>query len=215
NQFDFGSSVSGSSIQIASGAQINAANGSVALVAPQVSTAAGSSVSASGTVLYGAAQSYRVKFAQNETDDLDLIDFEVPAGGSGGTDSGAPITVAGNTTAGKVFIASVSKASVANAIIDVSGSVTATNASKQGGDIVLSGDGDVSVSGSLSGADVSVATTGGTTSVTGSITAQQADGSGGSITVTGPNVSLGGSSMLDASGTTGGRVLVGGDVHGG
>jgi filamentous hemagglutinin family protein len=215
DQFDFGSSVSGSSIQVASGAQINAANGSVALVAPQVTTAAGSSVSASGTVLYGAAQSYRIKFAQNFSDDLDLVDFEVPAGRAGGTDSSTPINVAGNTTAGKVFIASVSKADVANAIIDVSGSVTATSASAQGGDIVLSGDGDVNVSGQLSGSNVSVSSTGGTTTVSGTVTAQQASGTGGNITVTAPDVVLASSSKLDASGTTGGTILVGGDVHGG
>src|SRR5215472_17388541 len=129
NQFDFGSSIGGSSVEVASGAQINAANGSIALIAPQVTTAPGSSVSASGTVLYGAAQSYRIKFAQNSSDDLDLIDFEVPAGRAGGTDSSTPVTLGGNTIAGRAFIASVSKADVANAIIDITGSVTANSAS--------------------------------------------------------------------------------------
>lgn len=215
DQFDFGSSISGSSVQVAAGAQINGVNGSVALIAPQVTTATGSSVSASGTVLYAAALSYRIKFAQDSSDDLDLVDFEVPAGRAGGTDSSTPITVGGNTTAGKVFIASVSKADVANAIIDVSGSVTASSASKDGGDIVLSGDGDVNISGQLSGSNVSVASSSGATTVSGSVTAQQASGVGGNITVTAPNVVLASTSKLDASGTTGGTILVGGDVHGG
>ena len=213
DQFDFGASIGTSSIDVASGAQINAANGSVALVAPEVTTHAGSSVSASGTVLYGAAQSYRIKFAQDSSDDLDLVDFEVPAGRAGGTSSSTPISVGGNTTASRAFIASVSKADVADAIIDVSGSVTAKSASMQGGDIVLSGDGDVNVSGTLSGSNVSVSSTGGTTTVSGSVIAQQANGAGGNITVTAPNVVLRGD--LDASGTIGGTILVGGDIHGG
>src|SRR5579871_495156 len=216
NVFDFGASVPDAAVTVKSGAQINANNGTVALIAPQVTTEAGSSVNAgNGTVLYGAAQSYRVKFAQDSADDLDLVDFEVPAGRAGGTDSKTPLNVGGKTTAGNVYIASVSKQSVADAVINVSGEVTATNAAKQGGDIVLSGDGDVNVSGQLTGANVSIASTGGTTTVSGSVTAEQANGAGGDITVTAPNVALASTAKLDASGTTGGTVLVGGDVHGG
>jgi filamentous hemagglutinin family protein len=213
--FSFGAAVPGSSVQVKAGASINASSGSVALIAPQVSTEAGSTITASGNVVYGAAESYRIKFAQNGSDDMDLVDFEVPAGKAGGTGSKKPISIGGKTTAANVFIASVSKTDVADAVIDVSGTVTATHASQQGGNIVLSGDGDVSVGGSLSGSNVSVTSTDGTTSVSGSIAAQQASGAGGSIVVTGPKVSLAGSASLNTNGTSGGTILIGGDVHGG
>ena len=56
---------------------------------------------------------------------------------------------------------------------------------------------------------------GGEVDVSGAITARKADGKGGAIEVTAQNVLLDKGAVLDASGTTGGSVLVGGDWQGG
>ena len=49
----------------------------------------------------------------------------------------------------------------------------------------------------------------------GEITARNADGSGGTIIATGRHIDVGHNASLSASGTRGGTVLIGGDVHGG
>ncbi|WP_448664648.1 YDG domain-containing protein [Sphingomonas sp. CJ20] len=55
----------------------------------------------------------------------------------------------------------------------------------------------------------------GEVSISSTLTARKADGSGGAIEVTGKNILLDQGAKLDASGTTGGTVLVGGDWQGG
>ncbi|MDQ1231864.1 filamentous hemagglutinin family protein [Sphingomonas sp. SORGH_AS 879] len=56
---------------------------------------------------------------------------------------------------------------------------------------------------------------GGEARIAGTLTARKADGSGGAIVATAKNVLLDSGATLDASGITGGRVLVGGDWQGG
>ena len=68
---------------------------------------------------------------------------------------------------------------------------------------------------SASGGRVFLTATGGTLSVDQPVSAQAADGSGGQIVATGQSVLLGAAAHLDASGTTGGSILVGGDRQGG
>ena len=58
-------------------------------------------------------------------------------------------------------------------------------------------------------------TAGGATTVSGTISAANANGTGGTIVAAGGNVTLRSSAKLDASGTSGGTVLVGGDHQGG
>ncbi|WP_319801504.1 MULTISPECIES: YDG domain-containing protein [unclassified Sphingobium] len=56
---------------------------------------------------------------------------------------------------------------------------------------------------------------GGEAHVSGTLTARKADGAGGAIEVAATNILLGQGAILDASGTSGGTVLVGGDWQGG
>lgn len=136
--FAFTGAANGSTISVASGAQITTNGGTLALIAPVVTTAAGSTLTGSGggDVVYGSAQNYNVTFAPTGADDLDLISFQVPAqtDGAGGTPG---LTLNGTTTANQVFAAVVSKSSVATSIL-LGGAITATAASGENGDIVLS-----------------------------------------------------------------------------
>ncbi|MCW2393542.1 filamentous hemagglutinin family protein [Sphingobium sp. B11D3A] len=83
------------------------------------------------------------------------------------------------------------------ALAGTSGAIDARGVSAQGGRIFLTagGSGEVTVDSTL--------------------TARKADGSGGTIEVTGNNILLDQGAKLDASGTRGGLVLVGGDWQGG
>jgi len=58
-------------------------------------------------------------------------------------------------------------------------------------------------------------TAGGTTTISGSLSAGNANGTGGAIVATGKSVNVGATANLNASGTRGGTILIGGDVHGG
>src|ERR1700733_7233334 len=58
-------------------------------------------------------------------------------------------------------------------------------------------------------------TAGGTTTISGAIAAKNANGSGGTIVATGKSDDLLSTANIDASGTRGGTVLIGGDRHGG
>ncbi len=75
------------------------------------------------------------------------------------------------------------------------GIVSATGGAAQNGRVWLDAGGDVTVSGA--------------------VTAKNADGSGGTVHVVGTNISLKDGANIDASGTKGGTVLVGGDFQGG
>ena len=58
-------------------------------------------------------------------------------------------------------------------------------------------------------------TAGGTTEISGTVSATNANGSGGTVVATGNSVSLTSTANVSASGTRGGTVLIGGDAHGG
>jgi filamentous hemagglutinin family protein len=136
--FAFTGAPANSTVNVAAGASLNTNGGSLALIAPIVTTAAGSTVTATngGDVVYGSAENYNVTFAPTGADDLDLITFEVPsrADGAGGTPG---LTLNGTTNANQVFAAIVSKSGVAASIL-LGGNITATTASGENGDIVLS-----------------------------------------------------------------------------
>ena len=55
----------------------------------------------------------------------------------------------------------------------------------------------------------------GNVSISGTVAATNANGSGGTIEATGANLSVGATAKIDASGTRGGTILLGGDIHGG
>jgi filamentous hemagglutinin family protein len=138
--FGFTGSAMGSGITVQNGAQINSYSGAIALVAPMVTTEAGSAIAAhdGGNVLYGAASKYKISFRQTGTDDLDLIGFEV-AGSADGTGESGGIAMGGTTSGNRVFAAIVSKTGVISNIVST-GAVTATNVvTDETGAIVLLG----------------------------------------------------------------------------
>src|ERR1700744_5502397 len=117
--------------------------GALALIAPSVTTEAGAQVTAGGTVLYGAAQNFRIHFDESAGGGLDLVDFEVPTSAlQDGTVSATPLAISGATMGGKVMFAAVSRPSVMNAVISIGGLAPAQSAAAgEGGDIILSASG--------------------------------------------------------------------------
>jgi filamentous hemagglutinin family protein len=139
--FNFSGADTGS-ILVRNGAQITSRGGAIALVAPVVTTEAGSSISAQdgGNVLYGAANAYRISFRPTGTDDLDLISFEV-ANGADGTastaNSGDVLSLGGATSGNRVFAAVVSRTNIFSRLLST-GTITATTAAlDETGAIVL------------------------------------------------------------------------------
>ncbi|MCC7267792.1 MAG: filamentous hemagglutinin N-terminal domain-containing protein [Caulobacteraceae bacterium] len=123
-------------VTVQAGARLNGAGGTLALVAPQVTTFAGSQIGGDADVFYGAATSFDVGFLPTADNDLSLINFVVPTGG--GSASATPLTLAGATQANNVVIAHVSRADVLNAVIAAPGLIVAQTATSSGGDVILS-----------------------------------------------------------------------------
>uniref|UniRef100_UPI0025E9A51C hypothetical protein n=1 Tax=Phenylobacterium sp. TaxID=1871053 RepID=UPI0025E9A51C len=121
-------------VQVRAGADVKVGGGPLALVAGAVGAEAGSSVTGAGTVLYGAANDFTVRFGPL-TGDLDLLDFVVPA--TGGTAAATPLTLLGQTVGGNVFLAVVNRAEVASAVINAPGLIAAQSAALDRGDVVL------------------------------------------------------------------------------
>ncbi len=192
--FTFNGGQAGGKVQVQAGAQLAAHAGALALIAPEVETQAGSSVSAKGTTLLAAAQNYRIRFDESAGGGFDLLDFQVPVSAlQDGSVSATPLAVNGAVTGGSVVLAAVSRPSVVNAVVSVGGTAIATGATAgEGGSIVLTGSGSpgsaVDVSGVLQAA-------------------------GGKIDVTAPAVSLEG--RIDVSAPRGGGVVrLGGGARG-
>lgn len=82
-----------------------------------------------------------------------------------------------------------------------------------GGTVTLRG-GDVRDTGAISAAAVTLQARN-RLAIGGEIAAQNADGSGGTIVATARHIDVTGAANITASGTHGGTVLIGGDVHGG
>ncbi|NEX92897.1 YDG domain-containing protein [Caulobacter sp. 17J65-9] len=145
NSFGF-TTTPGTSVYVMSGAQLNVHGGTLALIAPSVVTQSGSLIN-DGTagkhsdVLYGAADAYTITFAPDAGGDLDLFSWTVPVGS--GTNV-TPITLAGATTAGNVYLGAVSRNAVGGTI-NITGSITANGAVASGdGNILLVGGGGIS-----------------------------------------------------------------------
>ncbi|MEP9357712.1 YDG domain-containing protein [Sphingomonas sp. KR3-1] len=130
-------------ITVQNGAQIASHGGAIALVAPVVTTEAGSSISAQdgGNVLVGSASKYQISFRPTSTDDMDLLSFEVADGaGTSGTDA---INLAGDISGNRVFVAAVSKPGLVASIMNT-GTISATTVgTDETGAIVLSANHDI------------------------------------------------------------------------
>jgi filamentous hemagglutinin family protein len=128
-------------VQVRSGAELKS-SGAVVLAAGSVTTDAGGAVlgGSGSSVLYGAANDFTVRFT-TQAGDFDLVDFVVPPGG--GSASTVPLNLRGATAAGNVFLALVSRADVAAAVISAPGVIAAQSASTDRGDVVLSAGVDI------------------------------------------------------------------------
>ena len=183
-------------ITVQNGAQITSHGGAIALVAPVVTTEAGSSISAQdgGNVLIGSAAKYQISFRPTSTDDMDLLSFEVADGA--GTSSTDAISLAGDISGNRVFVAAVSKSGLQASILST-GTITATTAATdETGAIVLSANHNI-VNGTAVAAPVSGTGSGFVGTSGGALVAQSVSVLGtdgvllrGDVTATGGTVDL-------------------------
>jgi filamentous hemagglutinin family protein len=183
----------GASAAVSNAGRISAAAGSfVGLIGGAVANS-GTITVPLGTVGLGAGE----KVTLNPTGD-GFLQVTVPTGATA-ADGRALIDVAGRVTAagGTVEIKAATAQQAMHDVVNVSGSISARSVSGRSGNIVLDGgSGTVTVSGRI-GADGSRRNKGGT------------------IVVTGSKVALSAAAKVTANGTSGGTVLIGGDLHGG
>ncbi|HZZ30650.1 MAG TPA: filamentous hemagglutinin N-terminal domain-containing protein, partial [Phenylobacterium sp.] len=131
-------------IVMQTGASINGHGGLIALIAPTVVTAAGTAVTGSNgsSVLYGATNGFQLHLTQNVQGDLDLVDFLIPTSDPA-SEAALALDLQNTTTANSVFVAAVSRTNAASAVINLEGMITASAATSDGGDIILSGGGGI------------------------------------------------------------------------
>lgn len=183
-------------ITVQNGAQITSHGGAIALVAPVVTAEVGSSISAQdgGNVLVGSASKYQISFRPTSTDDMDLLSFEVADGA--GTSSTDAISLAGDISGNRVFVAAVSKSGLQANILST-GTITATTAvTDETGAIVLSANhnivGGAAVAAPVSGTGSGFVGTPGGALVAPSVSVLGTDGVllRGDVTATGGTVDL-------------------------
>ena len=164
---------------------------SVALVAAQIVNS-GSISTPGGTTALAAGQSVDLDFNGDK-----LLAVRVNVGSEGGKIDHSGVINA--DAAGRVIMTAAAANALLNTAINVTGRISAKGVSTKGGEVFLD-----------SGA-------GGTTEIkVGSIDVSSPQGKGGTVTVLGKAVSMVGSSSIDASGNTGGGVvLLGGNYQGG
>ena len=126
-----------------------------------------------------------------------FMQVAVPTGATA-ADGQALVNVAGrvSTGGGTIEIKAATARDAVRDVVNVSGMVTARTVSGRRGNIVLDGG------------------EGGTVTVSGRLAAE-GTGKGGTVVVTGNKVKLTSTARISASGTQGGTVLIGGDLHGG
>ena len=142
-----------------------------------------------------------------------------------GADGKSLITNSGKIIAdgGVVELKAATAAGILRDAVNVPGSIQANSVGLRSGKIVLGGGagGTVRVAGRIrargrhraNGGRITV--TGAKVAVSGSISTASKHGKGGVVILTANEVKIGRHAKLDASGATGGTLLIGGDVHGG
>jgi filamentous hemagglutinin family protein len=136
---DFTGTGNGGPVTVAAGASFTG-RGHLALIAPVVTTAAGSVFNAGdrGTVFYGGVDSYRINFVAQPNDDLAFFDFIVPAGVAGGSAAATPLNLAGSSTGGNVMLAAISRSGLGGLLINAPGLLTAASSVNNFGQVILS-----------------------------------------------------------------------------
>jgi len=136
-QIGFTGSGSGGPVTVASGAQLQGL-GYLAFVAPQVSTAAGATVTAgdSGTAAYAAVDSYEITFLPAQQD-LTFFTFLVPGGGAAGSPHPTPLNVAGATTAANIYLMAISRQAVTGLLINAPGLLTGRSSINNYGQVTI------------------------------------------------------------------------------
>jgi filamentous hemagglutinin family protein len=128
---------------------------------------------------------------------------------------GVVVTSTGRIVAGGNFSAATSTAKLGGgsaalgARVENAGTIVADNVTLGGGDVLAGGAISVRRGGHIWLMSAN------RTSVTGTVNADNPEGHGGTIVATGAHLSVGPGANLSASGTTGGTVLLGGEMHGG
>jgi filamentous hemagglutinin family protein len=135
---DFTGTGNGGSVTVAAGASFTA-RGHLALVAPVVTTAAGSVFNAGdyGTVLYGGVDSYRINFISIANDDLSFFDFIVPAGVAGGSAAPTPLSIAGQTTGANVYLSAISRSGLGGLLINAPGLLVGASSFNNYGQVTI------------------------------------------------------------------------------
>lgn len=129
--------------------------------------------------------------------------------------AGVIVSGTGRVVTGGSFVASSSLSdSFQNEKLKrTTGAVTNRGTIVAGEGVTLAGQ-NVTDRGSISAASVNLHAAG-KLKIGGTITALDADGSGGTVVATARHIAVGATANISASGTQGGTVLIGGDVHGG
>ncbi|RKF43973.1 S-layer family protein [Paraburkholderia fungorum] len=178
----------GSAGSIVNQGSVNARDGAVVFIAPQIVNAG--NVSAAGGVALAAGD--RVSMTLDAESPLS-VNVDASAFKASITHSGTIVS------GGPVMLSAQARDSALDTVINSSGVIRARSISSDGEDIQLNGgaQGIVSISGTLDASGAG------------------ASGHGGNITVSGDQLALAGTAKLDASGPAGGgAILVGGAEHG-
>jgi filamentous hemagglutinin family protein len=167
---------------------INAApGGHVVLAGPKVNNA-GSITASGGTIAMAAAGEVTV-----DPSGSGLVTINVSAEAVGAQLVNSGVLAADG---GRISLQAAAADAAANRVMQVDGIVRARSIENHGGEIVLSGG------------------TGGVVSVGGQLDVSGTDANGGSVKVLGDRVLLQSTAQIDATGSSGGRVLVGGSFQG-
>ncbi|HEY0625865.1 MAG TPA: YDG domain-containing protein [Allosphingosinicella sp.] len=213
--FDRNAGSTAGSVLVDGNAQINLNGGTLALIAPSVSTGAttvidDTSGDQDADALFGAAEEFTITYQADAEGDLDLFSWTVPA--SGLSANATPISLAGTTTTGNIYLAAVTS-QAASLVINPGATVMATGAAASGdGNIILTAGGHIAARAAATNANSSSVTT----SISSALTAARnlAVNSTGSISVNSNLTATSGELALTAS-SAGSDISIGGSLAAG
>jgi len=132
---------------------LRTSGGNLALISRTVSTTGNASIGSMGSgssdtasVLYGGAVDFTVAFVDQGYNGLDLFSFQINTG----TDAANALALQGATQSGRIYVAAVNAGTAVQGLIQLGGSIAATNASLSGDNLVLSAGSGLANTGSTS-----------------------------------------------------------------